>query len=173
MMSLSLVIHNHQPVDNNPEIIDKIYRKSYLPFLETISRYPKIKITLHYTGYLLSWIEKKYPEFISKLRNMINIEQVEILGGGFYEPIFSVLPEKDIVGQTNFMKSYLVRLLGTNPEGCWLAERIWEPNLPEILQKCGVKFTLLDDSLFIRSGLDYPDCFQPFFTEICHHFSQK
>jgi len=164
-MSLSLVIHNHQPVDNNPEIIDKIYRKSYLPFLETISRYPKIKITLHYTGYLLSWIEKKYPEFISKLRHMINIEQVEILGGGFYEPIFSVLPEKDIVGQTNFMKSYLVRLLGTNPEGCWLAERIWEPNLPEILQKCGVKFTLLDDSLFIRSGLDYPDCFQPFFTE--------
>ena len=71
MMSLSLVIHNHQPVDNNPEIIDKIYRKSYLPFLETISRYPKIKITLHYTGYLLSWIEKKYPEFISKLRHMI------------------------------------------------------------------------------------------------------
>lgn len=165
MVSLSLVIHNHQPVDNDPEIIDKIYRKSYLPFLETISRYPKIKISLHYTGYLLSWIEKKYPEFISKLRHMINVEQVEILGGGFYEPIFSVLPEKDIVGQTDFMKSYLVRLLGTNPEGCWLAERVWEPNLPEILQKCGVKFTLLDDSLFTRSGLEYSDCFQPFITE--------
>lgn len=165
MISLSLVIHNHQPVDNDPEIIDRIYRRSYLPFLETVSRHPKIKITLHYTGYLLGWIEKKYPEFISKLNRMINTGQIDILGGGFYEPVFSVLPEKDVIGQTNLMRSYLVRLFETDPEGCWLAERVWEPHLPEILHKCGLKYTLLDDSLFTRSGIEYSDCFQPFFTE--------
>ena len=36
----------------------------------------------------------------------------------------------------------------------WLAERIWEPQLPRVLREAGVEFVLVDDSHFALAGLD-------------------
>jgi alpha-amylase len=36
----------------------------------------------------------------------------------------------------------------------WLAERIWEPQLPRALREAGVEFVLVDDSHFALAGLD-------------------
>ena len=52
-VNLAVVIHNHQPIDNDSTIIEQVYRTSYLPFLRKLSEFPGIKANIHYTGYLL------------------------------------------------------------------------------------------------------------------------
>ncbi|MBM2828993.1 MAG: retaining alpha-glucosidase, partial [Actinobacteria bacterium] len=50
---LLLCLHNHQPVGNFDFVLEEATRCAYLPFLETLWRFPGIKATLHYSGYLL------------------------------------------------------------------------------------------------------------------------
>ena len=50
-------------------------------------------------GALLEWIERERPDYFDKLRALVGRGQVELLGGGFYEPMLAVLPERDARGQ--------------------------------------------------------------------------
>jgi len=44
------------------------------------------------------------------------------------------------------------KIPGFQPKGLWLAERVWEPSLPEQLARCGVEYVLLDDTVLRRAG---------------------
>ena len=113
-----------------------------------LSEHPEIKVNLHYTGSLLDWLESFHPEFIRKVRSLIERGQVEMLGGGYYEPILSVIPDADSEGQLTALNQRIKKLFGTEPNGCWMAERAWEPQLPEILDRSHLKYTLLDAICF-------------------------
>lgn len=151
--ALVLCFHNHQPVGNFDFVLEEATRKSYLPFLETLDRFPGIKATLHYTGYLLDWLIRNAPEVVDLLRRMVARGQVELLGGGMYEPILALLPERDRQGQLAALASRIGETFGKRPEGIWLAERVWEPGLVPTLAAAGVKYLPLDDYHFLRAGL--------------------
>ena len=127
---LVLVIHSHQPVGNFDAILEKIYQQSYLPFLQHLARHPGVRMGLHYTGPLLEWMDAKHPEFMDELGKLAARGQVEIVGGGFYEPIMVSIPQRDQAAQFGRMSDYIERKFGGAPSGAWLAERVWEPQLP-------------------------------------------
>jgi hypothetical protein len=77
-----------------------------------------------------------------------------LLTGGFYEPILPMLPDRDKVGQIQALTEFLKSHFGVGPRGMWLAERVWEPQLPLVLREAGVEFVLLDESHFAQAGLD-------------------
>ena len=56
-------------------------------------------MTLHHTGPLLEWIERERPDYFDSCAALVGRGQVELLGGGFYEPMLAVLPERDARGQ--------------------------------------------------------------------------
>ncbi len=72
---------------------------AYLPMLEALDRHPGVHLSLHYTGPLLEWFAAERPDFIDRLRALVARGQVEILGGGYYEPVLASLPERDRIGQ--------------------------------------------------------------------------
>lgn len=146
-------VHDHQPVGNFDWVFEDCYQKGYKPFLDILERHPKVRCALHHTGPLLEWIEKKKPKYFEKLACMVQRNQVELLGGAFYEPILPIIPEKDAIGQIQLMSRYLKEKFGVTPKGMWLAERVWEPHLPSILSKAGIEYTLTDDTHFAFSGL--------------------
>src|ERR1700687_4230369 len=82
-----LVLHNHQPVGNFPWVFQQVYQESYLPMIEALERYPRVRLSLHYTGSLLDWLEEAHPEFLQRIAALVLRGQVEIVGGGYYEPI--------------------------------------------------------------------------------------
>jgi alpha-mannosidase len=51
---------------------------------------------LHYSGVLLEWLEERHPEFFDQLRELCGRGQVELLGGGYYEPILLSIPIETI-----------------------------------------------------------------------------
>ena len=73
------------------------------------------------------------PDFLERLGALVRTGQVELLGGGLYEPILASLPERDRIDQLCRMADTLERITGAPPRGAWLAERVWEPDLPTSL----------------------------------------
>ena len=153
MPNFIFCIHNHQPVGNFEHVIEESYQNAYLPFLKAIEKHPSIKLSFHITGYLLDWLLEHHKEYIEMLREMIQRGQVEMMGGGYYEPILAVIPPHDRIGQIQMMSDKLEKLFGKRPRGMWLAERIWEPQLPVYLKEAGIEYVVVDDYHFIKAGL--------------------
>src|SRR5438132_9709627 len=130
---LALLIHAHQPCGNFEHVLEKAYDDSYLPFLECLEEHPDVRLGLHYSGPLLTWIEKHRPEYFDRLRKLVQSGQVELVGGGFYEPILVSIPPEDQLEQITRLACYLEKHFGPRPTGAWLAERVWEPQLPSVL----------------------------------------
>ena len=146
-------LHSHQPVGNFDYVFEDAYQRSYLPFLRALARHRHIRVTLHFSGVLLEWMEAHHPESFGILRELIGHKQVELMGGGMEEPILVMLPERDRVGQLEGMKRYLSERFGAKAEGCWLAERVWEQGLVRTVAEAGYKYVPVDDSHFRFAGL--------------------
>ncbi len=124
-----------------------------------------MRLGLHYTGPLLEWLEIHHPEFMERVEGMSARGQVELIGGGFYEPILASIPNRDAVQQITAMAEFLKRRFSQPPTGIWLAERVWEPHLPTVLAASGVDYTLLDDQHFLSAGLELEQLFGYYVVE--------
>ncbi len=152
-MKLVLGIHDHQPVGNFGWVIEEIYDKSYAPFLDVVERHPTFRFSLHVTGPLFEWIEQNRPEWLDRVAALVAEGRVEVLGGGWYEPILASIPEADRIGQIALTRERVKERLGTEPRGVWMAERVWEPHIAGSLNRAGVEFALLDDFHFVQAGI--------------------
>lgn len=158
-------IHDHQPVGNFGHVFKDAFERCYRPFLDVFAQFPKVKCSVHTSGPLLEWLADNEPGYLDLLRAMVQAGRVEILGGGFYEPILPVLPERDAVGQIKMMSAWSEKRFGTKPTGMWLAERVWDPYLPRVLRRGDIKFTVLDDTHFRAAGLRDEEMVGYFLTE--------
>ena len=166
---LALLIHAHQPVGNFEDVLERAYAQCYLPFIEILSRHPSIRAGLHYTGPLLEWIERVHPEYFERLRGLVERGQIEIIGGGYYEPILIAIPPPDRQEQITRLADYVEKHFGARPKGAWLAERVWEPQLPSSLAPAGVEYTLVDDNHFLGAGFELNQLFGYYCAEDqCH-----
>jgi 4-alpha-glucanotransferase len=164
-ISLALTLHNHQPVGNFGWVIAETFDHAYLPMLEALERHPSVKLGLHYSGPLLSWIRAERPDFVERLAALAARRQIEIVGGGWYEPVLAALPERDRIGQLTRMADELEHLFGTRPRGAWLAERVWEPDLPTSLVTAGYSWTVLDDAHFRAAAIPEEALWGPYTTD--------
>jgi 4-alpha-glucanotransferase len=162
---LLLIVHAHQPAGNFEHVFEECYRTSYDPFLSMIEKHPGVRLGLHYSGPLLLWIEKHHPEYFDRLRKLVAARRVELIGGGFYEPILISIPTNDQVEQLNRLANYIEQHFGKRPTGAWLAERVWEPQLPGALAEANVAYTLVDDLPFIAAGFEAEELFGAYVAE--------
>ncbi len=158
-------VHNHQPVGNFDFVFEDAYQRAYLPFLNLLEKHPRIRIAQHYSGILLEWIERNHPDFLDRLARLVESGQVEMMTGGFYEPILPIIPDRDKLGQIARLTRYIEQRFGQTPVGLWLAERVWEPHLPRPLHEAGVKYVVIDDAHLKYSGLREEELVGYFLTE--------
>ena len=140
-------IHSHQPVGNFEHVFEELFEKSYKPYFDVLEPFTNIKTAIHFTGPLLEWMQAHRMDFLKRVRDWAQAGRLEILSGGFYEPILPSLPEEDAVGQIRMMNEFIEREFGQTPRGLWLAERIWSPILPRIIARAGIEYTIIDLSL--------------------------
>jgi len=161
----SFATHNHQPLGNFGHVFGEAYAGSYFPFFKVAAKYPTFRFATHFSGILLEWIEAHHPEHIALLRNMIQPGQLEMISGGYYEPILSVIPPHDQQAQIAMLSEKIRELFSVDPRGMWLAERVWEQPLASVLQDAGMRYVLLDDTHFIAAGLREEDLSGYYLTE--------
>ncbi|MGA1867037.1 MAG: alpha-amylase/4-alpha-glucanotransferase domain-containing protein [bacterium] len=158
-------IHNHQPIGNFDYIMDHVYTHAYFPFLETIKRHPHIKICLHYSGILWDWLKENKPQMIELCHQLLVSQQIELLSGGYYEPLLSIIPDQDKMGQLSNMNQFLYNTFNVKPRGLWLTERVWEPSLPKYIYNAHQEYLAVDDLHFLAAGLNDEDLHGYYLTE--------
>jgi alpha-amylase len=164
-MSLALTLHNHQPIGNFGWVFAEVFEQAYAPMVAALERHPGVRLGLHYSGPLLEWLRAERPAFIASLRSLVDRGQVEILGGGLYEPVLAAIPERDRVAQLARMADQVEATFGPRPSGAWLAERVWEPDLPTSLVDAGYGWTILDDSHFRAAAIPDDALWGPYTTD--------
>jgi 4-alpha-glucanotransferase len=160
-----LCIHNHQPIGNFDDIFEMAYERAYRPFLDVMDRFPTLPWVLHNSGCLWEWLEAHHPEYIERIGRGVAGGRIELLAGGFYEPVLPALSPEDRRGQIRRMREYLQRRFGVAARGLWLTERVWEPDLPLDLTAEGIEYLPLDDTQLLQVGVAPEAVRAPFHTE--------
>ena len=138
---------SQQPVDD----MESFYQKSIKGILSFLYANPKVCVSTSFTGPQLSWLEEKHPESIRLLSELTSRKQVEMLGGGYYSPLFPLLLPVDRSAQIEKLTSLLASTVGKRPRGMNLCGSVWEPSLITTLQSCNMEYVHLESSL-IPSG---------------------
>jgi len=152
-VQLCLVLHNHQPVGNFDGVFEQAYQDSYLPFLDVFEPFEDLNISLHTSGPLMKWLEKAHPEYLSRVAQLVSQGRIEIIGGAFYEPILTMIPVRDRVGQISRFSQWLQQRVCEKVNGMWVPERVWESSLASAISEAEISYTVLDDFHFRRAGL--------------------
>lgn len=165
MNRLALVVHFHQPVGNLDMVVARATERCYRPFLETLAAHPGVPMTLHYSGCLLEWLEANETDVTDLLRTLVDRGQVELMTGGFYEPILAALPQRDQLGQITMLTRHLAESYEADATGLWLTERVWEQDVIPAIVDAGVRYTVIDDTIFHSVGVPDEELTGPFVTE--------
>jgi len=164
-INMILGSHAHVPSGAREADFEFAYLNKIKPFVSNLYRYSNIHAVLHYSGVLLYWIERNHSEFLMLIEDMVSRKQVELLGGGFYEPSFPLIPLADRIGQIELLTTYLRKHFGKRPLGCWMPDFVWEQNLAAAISSGDMNYTFLSGDQFLRAGMNGADLFSPCITE--------
>jgi len=150
---LILCLHNHQPVGNFDHVFESHFADAYVPFLDTYERYAEMPMGLHCSGPLWDWVGERRPDYIERVRKLADKGALEMLAGAYYEPILSMIPEPDRIGQIEMMRDFIRETFHQDARGFWLAERVWEQEMTSSLARAGIRYTIVDDSHLKNAGI--------------------
>jgi hypothetical protein len=148
-----LALHFHQPIGNFDSVFRDAVRLCYAPLLDHFERHPGVGAAFHLSGCLIEWLEAHDRRCLDRVLALVGTGRIEPLGGAFYEPILTAVPREDALEQIDRLGSWWERRCGRRPAGAWIAERVWEPGLAEVLAEAGVRYTILDDQHLRFAGL--------------------
>ncbi|MCH2113562.1 MAG: DUF1926 domain-containing protein [Pirellulales bacterium] len=165
LLRLVLVFHNHQPIGNFDGVFEQAYQDSYLPFLDVFEPYDRLQIAIHTSGSLMEWLDKNHPEYVDRLARLVAAGRIEIVGGAYFEPILTMIPSRDRIGQITTYSRWLETRLGATVRGIWVPERVWEQSMASDIVQAGIGFTVLDDFHFKNAGLTADELHGYYVTE--------
>jgi hypothetical protein len=151
-INILLGAYSHLPNGLGDDEFEALYETSIKPLISTLYKFPRINMVFHYSGSLLSKIERSHPELFMLIEDLLARKQAELLGGGFYEPMMPLVPSADKMGQIEMLTTYLRKQFGKRPQGCWVPAMTWEQTLAGPLNSCGMSYIFLEDSYFAAAG---------------------
>ncbi|MBR5934462.1 MAG: DUF1926 domain-containing protein [Treponema sp.] len=124
-----------------------VYENYYKRIGQFLYAHEDLKFSFYFSGPQFDCIRQKNPEFLEILKNLANRKQIEIIGGGYYNPIFPLLFPLDRTGQIELLSSTIRKVLGKRPRGVMLCASAWDPSLVTSFETCGIEYVQLDSSL--------------------------
>ena len=129
------------------DVLEKEYQNIYKPVAKFLYSHPAFCLSFSFNGPQFEFYRRKHPEFIEILQMLIGRKQIEILGGGFYDPVFPLLFPRDRTGQIELLSSSIREAVGKRPRGLSMCASIWESSRLSCFSTCGMEFVMLDETL--------------------------
>jgi hypothetical protein len=164
-LTVILGIHYHLPNGSDTHTFDWIYKEKIRPVLTSLYKFPKISAVLHFSGSLWYWIERNHGAILMLIADMVKRKQLELLSGGFYEPLMPIIGYNDRLGHIEMLTTYLRKHFGKRTQGCYLPELAWEVSMPSVLSSCNIAYTFLDESCFFDIGIKESALYKPYISE--------
>lgn len=137
------------------ELFEQVFQTVYKPAAKFLYSHPDFPMTFSFSGAQMLFFRKRHPEFIALLQELISRKQIEILGGGFYDPPLPLLYPVDRNGQIDMMTSELRQTTGKRPRGIFLFADCWDSSLVTNLQTCGIEYVVLDAGMIPDAARKY------------------
>lgn len=163
--SLLLGFHSHIPFDPKQNNTENESINNYLNLINLLTSFQNLKSTIHFSGNLISYLDKNFNDFSSKIRNLLEKNQLELFSGGRYEPIFPFIPKEDRQSQLLLMNRLLNHTYGYTPNGAWITDNAWESSLAIDLSKSRIQYTCLAKEYFTSTGLNENEISGYYLTE--------
>ncbi|GMO31784.1 MAG: DUF1926 domain-containing protein [Termitinemataceae bacterium] len=154
-IEIILGLHFHLPHGTKAEDYEYLYEHRIKVFISALYRYSNIPVVIHISGNLYNYIEREHPELFMVINDMIKIKQVELLSGGFFEPMMPLLQPAERVSQIEMLTTYIRRNFGKRSYGCWLPDIAWDQNMVSTLNSCNIAWTFLDAARFSEVGVKH------------------
>ena len=164
---LVLIVHAHQPTGNFESVFESSYQNSYDRFLSLVEAHPGIRLAIHYSGPLFLWIEKNHPQYFDRLRILVGSGQVELVGGGFYEPILIAIPRVDQAEQIKRLADYIEKHFKSDRRAPGSLNVFGNPNFLPRLRPAVSPILWSMICLFWQPGLIPDELFGPYIAEDC------
>jgi 4-alpha-glucanotransferase len=118
----------------------------YKPLLAYLYSQEYVKFSLYISATQLDWIEDRHPEINMLINDMVKRRQLELIAGGFYDPVMTLIPVKDRSQQLELSVTYLRKRFGRRPKTLWLTDQVWSPTLITTCSNCGIQNILIGTS---------------------------
>lgn len=129
------------------ENLEACYKSLYKRIPKFLKDNPSFKMAFSFNGIIFDFFHERHPEFITFLNECISKGQVELLGGGCYDPAFPLLFPRDRQGQIELLSSKIRQNTGKRPRGLSICASIWDVSLVNTFDTCGMEYIMLDESL--------------------------
>ncbi|MBN3039817.1 MAG: glycoside hydrolase family 57 [Candidatus Omnitrophica bacterium] len=177
----ALGLHMHQPPDNLKLLIDanQWEARQIIHCYERAARFAlkyKNKAFLHvgFSGILLEQFQDK--QIIQRYRQFIDIPEmldsyrraknIEIIGMGFFHPIFPLIPKEDWQDQLIKGRKIVEDIFGQSPKGFWPSEMAFCMEMIPALKEAGYEYVVVDHVHVKPLDDKKPlDCFKPYIAE--------
>ncbi|WP_407399100.1 alpha-amylase/4-alpha-glucanotransferase domain-containing protein [Treponema sp.] len=134
-------------------LLEENYQKIFKGALTFLYSHPDFYLSIAFTGPQLDYYERKHPESIQLLKDLLLRKQIEIIGGGYYAPIFPLIYPRDRSGQIEKMSISIRQTLGKRPCGLYLFGSIWDPMLITSFNSTEMSYVFLDSTLIAQKYL--------------------
>jgi hypothetical protein len=116
------------------------------------------KVGLALSGSVVDWLHGHRGKPLERLRSAVASGAVELVACPFYEPVLSSIPGSDGTDQILAHVTATRRLIDVRPRGCWLPQRVWDPEVPRLMKRADIDWTVVEDGAVaehhVQQGID-------------------
>ena len=140
-------LHFYQPANADDYKIKEALEYSYLRLLRALEEHPEIKFTINISGCLLLRLNLIQPDFISRLRKLVNCGQIELVGSAAYHALLPLVSEDEVRRQIKENEEILQKFFGFEfqPRGFFLPEMAYSSGVAKIIKDFGYEWLILDE----------------------------
>ena len=101
MIDLVLGLHLYQPPNQQPDILERITKESYLPTIELALSHPRAFFTTDLARSAIENLKKQKTgkEFLLKIKKALELKKILPVSTAAYHPILPLIPEEEITRQ--------------------------------------------------------------------------
>jgi len=129
------------------DLLDKNYQAVYKPIVKFLYTHPEFPFSFSLSGNQIRFFKKRKNELITIFRELVERKQVEVLGGGYYDPVLPLLYPVDRNGQIDMLSAEIRQTVGKRPRGISLFGDSWDASLVNNLHTCGIEYVILESTL--------------------------
>ena len=147
------VLHLHVPSGMGVQALDRAWKRQLAPLLRAMWEHQDFCCGLHISGSVLHGMAVHKADGLVALEQMVDQGRIEMVAGGWSHPFLSGIPERDALSQLGLQARLLELRTGMRPSGVYLAEGVWDPDLPKLLERAKLNYALVSGELLLSAGL--------------------
>jgi alpha-amylase/alpha-mannosidase (GH57 family) len=172
----ALGLHMHQPPGNldlllraNPWEAEQIIRCYQRPARYALRYREEARLHIGFSGVLLEQLLD--PGIIARYRHLVDVpemlaryaeaDNIELIGMGYYHPIFPLIPQADWDEQLERGRAIMERAFGRAPRGFWPPEMAFAVDLIPALVRAGYEYVVVD-GVHVRPEDGLSDIYRPY-----------